>query len=77
MCIAVMKMCHRKGVLYICLSRKPHGPNWLDEAYGRLLSVPCLLTLGVLVGLASPGYMGNTTCGESAHLYMSLIKRVY
>jgi len=62
MCIAVMEMCHRKGeVLYICLPRDPRGPNWLDEA-------PCLLTLAVLVGLANPGHMGNTTYGKSAHL---------
>ena len=68
MCIAVMEMCHRKGgVLYICLPRKPLGPNWLDEAYGRLHSVPCPLTLAVLVGLANPGHIDNTTYGKSAH----------
>jgi len=68
MCIAVMEMCHRKGGPLYVPARKPCGPNQLDEAYGRLHSVPCPLTLAVLVGLANPGHMGNTTYGKSAHL---------
>jgi hypothetical protein len=50
MCIACGNYAIERGVLYICLSRKPRGPNLLEEAYGRLHSVPCLLTLGVLGG---------------------------
>jgi len=63
MCIAVMEMCHRKGGSSIT-----RDPNWLDEAYGRLYSVPCPLTLAVVVGLANPRRMGSTTYGKSAHL---------
>jgi hypothetical protein len=47
-CIACGNCATERGVLYICLPRKPRGPNLLDETYGRLHSVPCPLTLEVL-----------------------------
>jgi hypothetical protein len=55
MCIACENYAIERGVLYICLLRKPHSPNLLEEAYGRLHCVPCLLTLGVLGGRRAPG----------------------
>jgi hypothetical protein len=48
MCIAYENCAMERGVLDICLPRKPRCPNLLEEAYERLHSVPCLLTLRVL-----------------------------
>jgi hypothetical protein len=61
-----------KGVLYICLPRKPRGPNLLEEAYGRLHSVPCLLTLGVLGGQRPPGIWATRLTGKDAQPLQSV-----
>jgi hypothetical protein len=61
-----------KGVLYICQPRKPHGPNLLEKAYGRLHSVPCLLTLGVLGGRWAPGIWATRLTGKDAQPLQSV-----
>jgi hypothetical protein len=45
---------------------KPRGPNLLEEVYGRLHSVPCLLTLGVLGGRRAPGIWATQLTGKDA-----------
>jgi hypothetical protein len=66
MCIACENCAIERGVLYICLPRKPRGPNLLEEAFGRLHSVPCLLTLGVLGGRRAPGIWATRLMGKDA-----------
>jgi hypothetical protein len=61
-----------KGVLYICLRRKPRGLNLLEEAYGRLHSVPYLLTLGVLGGRRAPGIWATRLTGKDAQPLQSV-----
>jgi hypothetical protein len=61
-----------KRVLYICLLRKPRGPNLLQEAYGRLHSVPCLLTLGVLGGRRAPGIWVTRLTGKDVQPLQSV-----
>jgi hypothetical protein len=59
-------------VLYICLPRKPHGPNLLEEAYERLHSVPCLLTLGVLGGRRALGIWATRLTSKDAQPLQSV-----
>jgi hypothetical protein len=61
-----------KGVLYICLLRKSRGPNLLEEAYGRLHSVPCLLTLGGLGGQRAPGIWATQLTSKDAQPLQSV-----
>jgi hypothetical protein len=72
MCIAYGNCAIERGVLYICLPRKPHGPNLLEEAYGRLHSVPCLLTLGVLGGRRASGIWVTQLTGKDAQPLQSV-----
>jgi hypothetical protein len=72
MCIACGNCAIERGVLYICLPRKPSGPNWLEEAYGRLHSVPCLLTLEVLGGRRAPGIRVTRLTGKDAQPLQSV-----
>jgi hypothetical protein len=69
---SLRELCHRKGVLYIYLPRKPHGPNLLEETYGRLHSVPCLLTLEVLGGRRAPGIWVTRLTGKDAQPLQSV-----
>jgi hypothetical protein len=66
MCIAYGNYAIERGVLYICLPRKPHGPTLLEEAYRRLHSVPCLLTLEVLGGRQALGIWATRFTGKDA-----------
>jgi hypothetical protein len=72
MCIACGNCAIERGVLYICLPRKPRGPNLLEEAYGRLHSVPCLLTLEVLGGRRAPGIRVTRLTGKDAQPLQSV-----
>jgi hypothetical protein len=69
---SLRELCHRKGVFYICLPRKPRGPNLLEEAYGRLHSVPYLLTLGVLGGRRAPDIWATRHTGKDAQPLQSV-----
>jgi hypothetical protein len=51
---------------------KPRGPNLLEEAYGRLHSVPCLLTLEVLEGQRAPGIWATRLTGKDAQPLQSV-----
>jgi hypothetical protein len=44
----------------------------LEEAYGRLHSVPCLLTLGVLGGRRAPGKWTTRLTGKDAQPLQSV-----
>jgi hypothetical protein len=44
----------------------------LEEAYGRLHSVPCLLTLGVLGGRRAPGIWATRLTGKDAQPLQSV-----
>jgi hypothetical protein len=44
----------------------------LEEAYGRLHSVPCLLTLGVLGGRRAPGKWATRLTGKDAQPLQSV-----
>jgi hypothetical protein len=44
----------------------------LEEAYGRLHSVPCLLTLGVLGGRRAPGKWATRLAGKDAQPLQSV-----
>jgi hypothetical protein len=61
-----------KRVLYICLPRKPRGPNLLEEAYERLHSVPCLLTLEVLGGRRASDIWATRLTGKDAQPLQSV-----
>jgi hypothetical protein len=54
MCIACGNYAIERGSLYL-LAKETSRPNLLEEAYGRLHSVPYPLTLGVLGGRWAPG----------------------
>jgi hypothetical protein len=72
MCIACGNYAIERWVLYICLLRKPHGPNLLEEAYGRLHSVTCLLILEVLGGRRAPGIWVTRLTGKDAQPLQSV-----
>jgi hypothetical protein len=72
MCIACGNCAIERRVLYICLPRKPRGPNLLEEAYERLHSVPCLLTLGVLGGRRASGIWATRLTGKDAQPLQSV-----
>jgi hypothetical protein len=72
MCIACGNCAIERGVLYICMPRKPRGPNMLEEAYGRLHSVPCLLTLGVLGGQRALSIWATRLTGKDAQPLQSV-----
>jgi hypothetical protein len=72
MCIACGNCAIETRALYICLPRKPHGPNLLEEAYRRLYSVPCLLTLGVLGGRRALGIWATRLMGKDAQPLQSV-----
>jgi hypothetical protein len=72
MCISCENCAIERGVLYICLPRNPRGPNLLEEAYGKLHSVPYLLTLGVLVGRRAPAIWATRLTGKDAQPLQSV-----
>jgi hypothetical protein len=40
MCIAAKDLCHRKAGSYICLPRKPRGPNMLERPMEGFIVYP-------------------------------------
>jgi hypothetical protein len=65
MCIACGNCAIKRGSLYLP-AEDTYGPNLLEEAYGSLHSVPCLLTLGVLGGRRPPSIWVTQLTGKDA-----------